>query len=298
MIAVGDYTITLDGAGMVDHAGTHAATSPATVSPGTLTTVTMDYDYAASVTAGIETYKPGSTAVAGNVVPSVAARMSAVNGDDLTILRNEPLAGPVSPPTASFTVGNLFPFSAAYSFFTGKCRYSNPTTDSANSGYFGAYPGAIAVTPGSNSTVTVRQPPLNIRLKNDRGGGTAANGMRVVVTPVQPAGDSCVEPSIIMQTFTTTVGAPATNFPGMVGRSKSSDSTYVEAGVPFGYYKICFQRGAGTGANPYRYTLYPDDYGTTAPYDNTDPLGLRPRIDLDATLSGKWHDNQQCAVSS
>lgn len=299
MIAVGDYIVTLSGSGMVNHAGDPAAKAPATVSAGLLTTVTMDYDFAGVVNATFETYKPGSTTVTNNTMTSVSTRMSAVNGDDLSILRKIPATGPAAPAVTGMQMTNLFPFSASYSFFTGGCRYSNPTNDSANSGYFGTYPGAIAVTPSSILPVTVRQPPLNIRLSKDRGGGNAANTMRVVATPIQAVGDSCVEPSIELNTFTSN------SLTGVVGRSQPANNGPVEVGVPFGYYKICFQRGTTTK----RTTVWPDDYlpdarsvliaGTTTwAYDNTDALGKATRVDLDATATGKWHDNTTCLVTN
>jgi hypothetical protein len=297
MIDVGDYTIGLNGPGMVDHAGVHLATGSATVSAGLVSTETMTYDYAATVTASIETYQPGKTTATGNNIASVASRVSAVNGDDLTILRNEPLAGPASSPVAGFTVGSLFPFSAPYSFFTGTCRYSNPTTDSANSGYFGSYPGAVATTPGGTHTVIVRQPPINFQMARERSSTSAPpDGTRVVATPVRPTGDGCVEPSIELKTFTVNGTA------GVVGRSQPN-SNYVEAGVPFGYYKICFERLTTMR----RTTIWPDDYagdpnavsyGGILSYDNTDPLGRTARVSIDASNTAKWHDNSSCQVTS
>lgn len=283
MIPVGDYTVTVSKAGYIDRFGNATPSKTVTVPAGQLVTLTFEMDAAGSVAATIESYKPGSTAQSSStIIASVANRISAENGDEASLLRNEPIPGPLATAAASITANNLYPFTAQYSFYTGTCRYSNPTYNDANSGYFGTFPGAVAVDPGSPATVKIRQPPLNLRLTNDRSGGAPANNMRVVARPVQPSGDSCVEPPLDLKTFTVSGNA------GVVGRSQPTPNGFVEAGVPFGYYTVCFERGTGTGANPYRYTVWPTDNAGTV-YDNTNPFGKPTTDQYDATATGKWH---------
>jgi hypothetical protein len=284
MIDVGSYTATINDATLVDSDG-HSPPSKATeVTAGSLTVLPMDVAAFGKVNATIESYQPGTS----TVITSVSSRISAVNGDNLSLLRSAPDTGPATPALGAYTVDKLYPFAGAYSFFTGTCRYSNPS-EAGTPNYFASYPGAIQVPEGGTVGVTIRQPPLNIRLLKDLGGGAAPNLMKVVATPVKPPGESCVEPSIVLQTFTTT-GAIA----GVVGRSQPS-SAYVQAGVPFGDYTICFQRGTTPGT--YQNTVYPTDYGSTVPYDNTLPLGRpNPALTVDASNNGKWHSGQ-CAVT-
>jgi hypothetical protein len=266
------------------------------VGQGKLTLIQMDYDFAGKISATIQTYKPGST-TATSPINSKALRVTAENSASVGWLKNLPLRTAAATDSGSFLMGGLFPFSTAYSTFTGACHYSNPTFDSANSGYYGTYPGSTAVTPGGTANIFVRQPPLNVQMTKDRNSTSPpADGMKVIATPVQASGDSCVEPSITLQTWTTTgTGGGA----GTVGRATytetSTSTTQVDAGVPFGYYKLCFQRGSST----IRYTVWPTDYpGNGTSYDNTDPLG-RSKVSIDASstnTSGPWHSGS-CPVT-
>jgi prepilin-type N-terminal cleavage/methylation domain-containing protein len=286
MIEIGDYTVTLNGPGMVDHAGDPQATRTATVSPGVLTTLSIDYDYAASVAAAILSYQPGTS----TVINSAATRLSAQNGDDITILRNEPKSGPLATPAAGITMSGLFPFSAPYTFYTGTCRYSNPAVGIPT--YYGPNPGAVAVTPGQAASVNVRQPALNLRLQYYNLISTTKqqtpNSLQVYAYPQPAAGDDCVEPRIPLTTFTPVVSS--TNIYGTVGRSKPN-TAYVEAGLPFGDYAFCFERNVTSGSpTGISYSVWPTDYGSTNPYDlRTTAAGPTGRTTLDGSASTKWH---------
>jgi prepilin-type N-terminal cleavage/methylation domain-containing protein len=288
MIPVGQYTVTLNGSGMVDRSLVPNPSKSATVSAGQLTTVSFEYDYAGSVTAAIETYIPGTTVPsASNTITSFAMRLSTENGGQPSLRRNEPVAGPLATPGASsITMGNLYPFTTAYTFYTGTCKYSNPTFGGANAGYFGTYPGSVAVTAGMPASTKVRQPPLNLRLQTYRTGtGTTPNtpdGLIVWAYPQGVSGDTCVEPPIKLSTFT--VGSTY----GLVARSKpASPGTYVEAGLPFGTYGLCFQRTIGTAIS---YSLYPRDFTGEPVYDNrTNPLGQTTTRTINANTTGQWH---------
>jgi Tfp pilus assembly protein PilV len=285
-ITTGSYTVTLNMNLMVDKLGNQIATKPATVGQGKLTLIQMDYDFAGKISASIQTYKPGSTtATAANIIASQAPRVSAENSANVGWLKNLPLMSVLTPPDASpFLITDLFPLSTAYPVFTGGCHYSNPTFDSANSGYYGTNPGSAAVTPGGTASVNVLQPPLNLQMTKDRNSSSppADGTVAVYAKPAQASGDSCVEPKIRLNTFTTSDGA------GIVGRSKQPTQDWVDAGVPFGYYTICFERPGP------RYTVWPTDYpGNGTTYDNTDPLGQpdvssKP-IAVNATSTGSWH---------
>jgi hypothetical protein len=185
----------------------------------------------------------------------------------------------------------LFPFSAPYTFYTGTCRYSNPSVGIAN--YYGSRPGAVAVTPGQPFSVNVRQPALDLRLQwyNLIGSTKQAtpNNLVVFAYPQPAAGDSCVEPRIPLTTFTTTVPSST---PGLVGRSRPTTS-YVEAGLPFGNYAFCFQRNVASGSpTGTSYSIWPTDWSSTAPYNlQSSATGPTPtgRTTLDGSPSARWH---------
>jgi prepilin-type N-terminal cleavage/methylation domain-containing protein len=286
MIPVGQYTVTLSGPGMVDRLLNPTPSKSVTVSAGQLTTVTFEYDFAGSVAATIETYKPGSTvADSTTVIASAATRVTAENGGQSSLLPHAPPAGPLAAPgSASLTMGGLYPFSTAYSFYTGTCRYSNPTFGNANPGYFGTFPGSVAVAPGTPTSVKVRQPALNLRLQTYRQTSPQAtvDGLIVWAYPQPASGDTCAEPRIPLSTFT--VGA---NY-GLVARSKpASPGTYVEAGLPFGMYGFCFQRTI-TGSTSY--SIYPTDFSGESVWDHrTNPFGRATTKTLNANTSGQWH---------
>jgi prepilin-type N-terminal cleavage/methylation domain-containing protein len=283
-IDVGSYVATLNAGTLVDPEGHSPPSKTTAVTPSSLTVLQIDTAVSGTVNATIESYKPGTN----QVIPSAASRISAMY--DVNVLRNAPDAGP-GPALALQPMTKLYPFSGAYSFFTGTCRYSNPA-EIGLPAYYTTYPGAIQVPEGGSVSVKIRQAALNIRLSKDLGGGTATNAMKVVATPVMPTGQSCVEPSIVLQTFTTILPGPTT-VTGVVGRSQPN-SAYVEAGVPFGDYTICFERG--TNAATWKHTDYPADYGTAIPYDNALALGQPAQLALDASNNGKWHSGQ-CSVT-
>ena len=278
MIPAGDYTVQLNGPGMVDRFGNPTPTQAVTVPAGQLITATFEYDFAGSAAVTIESYKPGTS----TVINSAATRLSGENGDEPSLLRNEPQAGPAASPQASFTVNSLYPFAAAYSFYTGTCRYSNPTFNDANPGYFGTYPGSVAVPPGTPVTLNVRQPALNLRLQYYRksGGNPVAtpNNMVVRAYPKKDVDDDCVEPYIPLTTFTPT----STGY-GTVGRSLQGGGAYVEAGLPFGTYAFCFQRTSPSTS----YIMYPNDFPGETSYDNRAPLG-RPTLNTLTAASLAW----------
>ena len=74
-----------------------------------------------------------------------------------------------TPPTTAGTVLNLtslFPFKDEYGVFTGGCEEANPVIYPGNDDYFPSFTGSVVTEPGRRPQVTVRQPPLNIRVRN------------------------------------------------------------------------------------------------------------------------------------
>ena len=260
-IGAGTYTITLNTPGLVDHAGKTNVSIPDTSVPaGSLTLVSKQYDVPGSISATIKTYKPGSTASTAQI-PSVATKISATNGLDTSVLVTF-----ASAASSSFSGSGLFPYlNSTYGFFTGGCRYSDPSRPGYTPGYFTSVNnGSAQVNPGANTAITILQPAFNLRvMKRSNGSTTIPNGMIVVAKPNPVPGDSCAEAQQTLNTFTTTGTGGST---GVVGRSQTTDTTYVEAGAPFGNYDICVQ---DTVSSVTKHWTYPDDLAPAglAPYD-------------------------------
>src|SRR3954451_21285039 len=262
-IASGTYTVTLNTPGLVDHFGKTNVTMSVDVPASQLTLVAQEYDVPGTVTATVRTYKPGSTT---SQIDSVANKISATNGLETSLLvAFNPTSG---PPGRDFSGSGLFPFlNSPYGFFTGTCRYGDPSKYTA--GYFtAASNGAALLSPGGSAGITVLQPAFNLRVMSRyyNTQTVVPDGMVVRVYPNPTADDSCADKTFDLKTFTTTGTGGST---GVVGRSQlATDTTYVEAGAPSGTYDICVQDYNGSGS--YRRWRYPDDLiGTPAlaPYD-------------------------------
>src|SRR5262249_35036124 len=116
------------------------------------------------------------------------------------------------------------------------CVGANPSTQVPT--WFTTAPGSgdvLAPAPGSTTgSVTVRQPPLTLNVKN---GSTAISGADIVLTP---ADTSCTKLAL------TTDAS---------GRVNKTTSTPYDPGIPFGTYSVCVsalvgsQRRAWTASN-------------------------------------------------
>ena len=78
---------------------------------------------------------------------------------------------PATIASGAITLTALFPFKTEYGVFTGGCEEANPTNYDAD--YFPNYTGSVTTDPGVTDAVTVRQPPLNFRVRA-RDGSRAA----------------------------------------------------------------------------------------------------------------------------
>jgi len=131
-------------------------------------------------------------------------------------------------------------------------------------------PGTFQAQPGVTGTaITVRQPPLLVRLQNNSAGALTTTSASKITVWAIPQNSGCTDPNITdlkLFNWSTTNGSPSNGF--WVGRATGTNTatgkTVPEAGVPFGKYKFCF-KDSGTG----KVMLYPDATGTTTPYDAT-----------------------------
>ena len=84
-----------------------------------------------------------------------------------------------APPSARSRSTKLFPFEDEYGVFTGGCEEANPASTTRTTSRTTRAP--CRRTRAATSAVTVRQPPLNFRVRN-ASGNTFTNGVTVTMT--------------------------------------------------------------------------------------------------------------------
>jgi type II secretory pathway pseudopilin PulG len=270
-IPVGNYDITLNRVGWVDHYGNQTTVGNQDVAAGLLNIRTMFYDRAATIETTIKTYRPNDSTT---VLPSAAKRVSATNGDAAGLQRV------FSHPTANTRFSTLdleqmFPFKNAYSVFTGGCQESNPVNYDA--AFFNTS-GAIKTDPGGTHAVDVFQPPLNIRVRSRTSTLTYINGARVIATLRTDPADTpaCPEPTYEFLTmtnpYTATVGWPSQATPWVT-------PTTFDPGLPFGVYDLCLQYTSSGTTRRYRTSWDNDPYENDRRYGRSSTLTLPPAYD-------------------
>ena len=243
LIPAGTYAVTLNQSGWVDRAFHAVSTKQGvTVTAGNVSTVAMEYDRAASVTVQVETLKAGATAPVPDASKSVVASNSGIQPSGFQVF---------TTPTemSTINVGGLFPFTDAYTFYSGACSGNDPSLYVP--GYFDSNPGSVQLGPGAQGgTIKVREPAINLRVTR---GGNQQNAplwsdQRWSRAKIYPTAAGCEGTDPL-------VYAPLVN------------GGLAMPGVPFGKYAICVddrsfnRRRTITGIN------------------NDDPRGT-PQIDL------------------
>ncbi len=270
-IPVATYTITLDQSGYVgtDLAQLTKVSQKAT--PGTVTFKTIEYDLATTARVTVKTIAPGAAANA-TQQSSMATKISLSNAKVTGLVKSYTNPAPANP----LDVKPLFPFkSTSYGFFTGSCAYQSP--DKYTASYFGTYPGSLLMDPTlpPPQTVTVLQPPFNLRITNNSSGASTANVAVYAKLKKPLVTDTCAEPQVLMAVtnWPSPVGtwgnAPGTVTAGWVDQA----GTGFDPGMPFGKYDICVK---DTAKSKYQ----------TFAYDNT-ILGL-PTTTVTNASAAPW----------
>jgi len=248
-VPAGTYNVSIIKTGYVDYAGTTTPiTGSKTVTGGSLTTSSFIYDAAGSIPVNFET-DIGTSGVV--LQRSRGYNAAAANTGVPAGFRST--ASDSNPPVPAVTLSNLFPFRNAYNTYAGKCAAANPQTYIPNANWFTTsgqigFNDAIIVPPGGTTApVTVRQPGLELRVKDS--GGTYLNGASVVITPLDT---NCMPGSI--QAWTTAKNTVA-NTDGWVSKDPynfggSTGNVTYDPGLPFGQYRVCAQYNFGTTASP------------------------------------------------
>jgi prepilin-type N-terminal cleavage/methylation domain-containing protein len=246
----GTYTVNINKPGYVDRAAEQDSTVTTTVTPNLVNVVTMSYDIAVNMQVNVKTLKPGTAfTTSATTYPSKAVAVSD-NSADQSTLRT------YTPATSSSTVtpSKLFPFTTAYSYFTGTCSIQSPVKVGLTN-YFSTTNTAAAVigdpTKPQPQVATVYQPALNLRIR-----ANYANR--------NPSSDTTVDATAMsVYVHLQNVGSETCagfqgkeldvkNWPGgSWGTSPSSrdrnwivqDGTDFDPGLPFGTYKVCLNDG-------------------------------------------------------
>lgn len=235
-ITPGSYTVQATAAGLVDKGGVDFAGVPASVTGGTVKTVTVQADQAASLTAKVQTKLLDGTIVDDPSEGVVAANTGVPLGS-----RNFAAA----PYSSSIPLTKLYPFTNGYTVFSGSCLSADPSQYVPD--YFSNYPGAVTLAPGAvGGSVTLREPALNLKVTK---GGSPLSTAKVFVYAL--SGDCTDNP---IYTYAGTTGTNAL----------TSQGTLAFPGLPFGHYKVCAYDQGSSGTR--RRFLVPD-------VANVDPNG-------------------------
>ena len=297
-VPTGSYTLRLNTPGFMNRDGEQLSEEDQTVVAKTIAIATMVYDRATSARSTVFTHVPGQNWSAAAEKPSKARNISLVNGASVGLVRT---FAPTSPPQQIVDATALFPFAENdYSVFTGSCKYASPDTyKPTNTNYF-TQTNPLATLKADPAqaqpqAVTLRQPPVNIRvLRNSVSSQHFNDGNIVVFAELQkPTGstDTCAEPIFTLTTrawdMSWAAAAPRTG--GDASGSNNANhwvsqgpvGAAFDPGLPFGVYEICL-----------RDTINNKGVKYTGTYDNTSPNG-GPVLDLN--ISGtNWQSTTTC----
>jgi Tfp pilus assembly protein PilV len=239
-LAAGNFQAAYGVAGYVDPSGSSSITVNGSVTAGATTTLSGSLGQASQVTASFDTKVGASTPVVAQ-----ATSLTAVNP---SIPAPGFRAFTFASAQTSISATNMFPFTSGYGLYAGTCSAANPTQ--YNPAYYTLNPTRYAnVTPGGSTSVTVREPALNVTVKKS---GVAYANAHVVVTAT---GAGCTDK------FTMTTDS--------LGGLVKGASPYQAPAVPFGTYTVCADDGA---------------HKSSANVSNTDPSGNQVALNTVVTV--------------
>jgi Tfp pilus assembly protein PilV len=237
LLPAGTYRVRLNQAGWVDPSGVTAVDVSKGVTSGNVSVLALQYDRAGKITVSFDTLVAGVSSPSRGWAATAANRGVPGNG-----LRS--YTG-LNAPQASVEIPNLFPFTTGYQTYAGACNSANPRVAIPDTSWYTTGGGAgdsIVVPQGDTSRVaTVRQPPLNLTVKN---GTTALSGANVVLTPTDTA-------RTVKPVLTTDATGRATKPPYDFGTGMVN----YDPGVPFGRFNLCVDGLIGVERKKYTGTV-------------------------------------------
>jgi Tfp pilus assembly protein PilV len=236
-VGAGNYDLSLSKTGYVDDHGRgpgQGASGTATVDNQVANIVTLRYDRAAPWTFSFVT-SDLTTAAANDTIASKADAIAASNSQV-----NDLLTWTIGSEGSSIAA-NLFPFTAAYNVYGGRCDTADPLTAVADT-YYTDNPtlgGQVAAQPATPGSANILLPPLRVRAVSATSptGGTGMSGATIKITTADCGGDSWSWP--VLSSGTSTRGYA----------SRSTSTTSYDAGLPYGTYSVCAQAPISTDSN-------------------------------------------------
>ena len=283
----GTYTVNINRPGYVDRLAEQDSTVTATVSPNLVNVVTMSYDIAVNMRVNVKTLRPGTAFTASaTTYPSKAVAVSDNSADQSTLRKYTP-----STPSSTVEPTKLFPFTTAYSYFTGTCTIQSPVKVGLKDYFSTTNPAAAVIGDPAKpqpQVATVYQPAVNLRLRANyanqnpsRDTTVDASNVKVYFHLQSVGAESCEDSPRATMAVKPWPGGTWGSTPPSSMDSKNwvvQSGTDFDPGMPFGTYKVCLNDGtrwwstSGTTANPH-YDNTKTSRATTMqipPKDNTD----------------------------
>jgi Tfp pilus assembly protein PilV len=156
-LPVGSFTVGISRVGYVDPMGVAAPTKAVSVVGQATTTLTFDYDAAATIVASFDTTADGTT-----WTPTTGGSFSSVSPASLRT------AYGTGARTTSITSTPLFPAATGYGVYAGNCAGAQPSGGQT-----------VSLAPGAVTQVTLHEPSINLRVLD---GAVPAAGATVKLT--------------------------------------------------------------------------------------------------------------------
>jgi type II secretory pathway pseudopilin PulG len=222
------YHVGFSRTGYVNVNGVNSVVGPISVVPGTVATTTFQYDQAGGISANFNT-KVGTAAP-----QATSSRALSVSDSHMTISppiryfssTAEIATGQVGASSAAIPATNLFPFTDQYAVYSGSCTANDPTK-------YGQPQTFASVTPGNTTTVSVREPAINLFI-NKSGTAQTGTGINVYIKQTDTGCD---------QTVYKLNGSGLPN-------SLTSGGALVDPGFPYGHYNVCADDGSKYDVDP------------------------------------------------
>lgn len=221
----GNYTLTLNlGAGYINFDGETPPPVPASITPGTTTPVSLEYDQGGSVEVRFLVKESGGSGLLNSTADSIIAFNSG--------MRTAHTYGTIGTPVNMIRASPLYPFASPNtdSFYAGSCTTNRPEAGAAS----------VAVPAGGNAVVTVQLPALYLTAwqgKNSANRGTAFSNADVWIEDAECNGSNGRP---VLRRYATT-----------------SAGTLSDPGLPSSKYNICVDSKPGetSGARRKRFPL-------------------------------------------
>jgi type II secretory pathway pseudopilin PulG len=150
----GSYTVSVSAAGYVDLQGVSAPTQPAGVVVGAITSISFQYDRAASLAIALLGEDAGSAAPTGAM--GLYLQNTHLTPETMSVM------GAGSPRT----IAGLFPYADGYEAWVGDCADADPAY------YVGGSRTNVPAEPGVTTTATILLPEVRVAVQTDPGDGT------------------------------------------------------------------------------------------------------------------------------